>query len=717
MDMFVITTNPNMRRKHIFPGILLFCSMSTLNSISALAQSNPFFTEYNTPFQVPPFERIKPEHYIPAFEEAMKQQKAKVAAIYKVRSTPTFQNTIVALENSNTLLEKVATVFFNQTSANTNAQLEKISSEIAPKLAQHNDDIFLNPELFKRVKQVHDNVTKEKLTPEESRLLEKTYKAFVRNGANLDEKSKEKLRAINQELSSLTVKFGQNLLKEVNGYELIIDKKEDLGGLPDGLIANAAKVAEDANQKGKWNFTLHNPSVMPFLEYADNRKLREQIYKAYTHKGDNNNEFDNNSNVAKMVSLRAERSKLLGYNSYADFALQETMAKNPATVLDLLNNLWTAALPVAKSEAAEMQKMMDKEGKGQTLEAWDWFYYANKVKQEKYSFDAEELKSYFPLEQVKQGIFYVTQRLYGLSFTEIKDIPKYHKDVVAYEVKETNGNHVGVFYMDFFPRESKRGGAWMTSYRNQSNDGKKISPIVSIVCNFTPPNGNEPALLTPDEVETFFHEFGHALHGLLSNVKFESLAGTSVSRDFVELPSQFMEHYAFEKEVLNQYAKHYKSGELIPQALIDKMNAASKFNQGFATAEYLAASLLDMAYHSLPAGKTVEPRQFEQAEMAKIGLLPQIAPRYRSTYFQHIFAGGYSAGYYSYIWSEVLDSDAFAAFKETGNIFDPKTAESFRKNILEKGGTVEPMDLYKAFRGKEPNIKYLLQNRGLENPL
>ncbi len=706
-----------MRNKHIFPGLLLFCSMSTLNNASAIAQSNPFFTEYNTPFEAPPFEAIKAEHYMPAFEEAMKQQKAKVAAIYKVRSVPTFQNTIVALEESGKLLEKVVTVFFNLTSANTNTELEKISSEIAPKLSQHNDDIFLNDELFKRVKQVHDNVSKEKLTPEEARLLDKTYKAFVRSGASLDEKSKEQLRKINQELSSLTVKFGQNLLKEVNAYELVIDNKQDLAGLPEGLISNAAKTAKESNLEGKWKFTLHNPSVMPFLEYADNRKLRAQIYKAYTHKGDNNNEFDNNENVAKMVALRAERSKLLGYASYADFSLQETMAKTPISVFDLLNNLWSAALPVAKAEAAEMQKMMDKENKGENLEAWDWFYYANKVKQEKYSFNAEELRPYFPLEQVKQGIFYVTQRLYGLSFTEVKDIPRYHPDVVAYEVKEANGRHLGIFYMDFFPRASKRGGAWMTSYRSQSANGKSISPIVSIVCNFTPPNGNEPALLTPDEVETFFHEFGHALHGLLSNVRFESLSGTSVTRDFVELPSQFMEHYAFEKEVLNQYAKHYKTGEVIPQALIDKMKAASKFNQGFATVEYLAASLLDMAYHSLPSGKPVEPRSFEQTEMAKIGLIPQIAPRYRSTYFQHIFAGGYSAGYYSYIWSEVLDSDAFAAFKETGNIFDPKTAESFRKNILERGGTVEPMDLYKAFRGKEPDIKYLLQNRGLEKPL
>lgn len=706
-----------MIRKHFVPGLLLFCSMSILNNNSAVAQENPFFSEYKTPFQVPPFERIKPEHFMPAFEAGMQQQKEKVAAIYTVRSTPTFQNTIVPLESSDLLLKKVVTVFFNLTSAHTNPQLEKISSEIAPKLAQHHDDILLNPELFSRVKQVHDNISKEKLTPEEARLLDKTYKAFIRSGANLDEKSKERLRNINKELSSLTVKFGQNVLKEVNAYELVIDQKEDLSGLPEGLVNNAAKAAKESGLNGKWKFTLHNPSVMPFLEYADNRKLREQIYKAYTHKGDNSNEWDNNINVAQMVSLRAERSNLLGYSSYADFSLSETMAKTPLAVLDLLNNLWSAALPVAKSEAAEMQKLMDKRENGETLEAWDWFYYANKVKQEKYNFDAEELKPYFPLEQVKQGIFYVVQRLYGLSFTEIKDIPRYHPDIVAYEVKEANNNHVGVFYMDFFPRESKRGGAWMTSYRKQSANGSKVSPIVSIVCNFTPPNGNDPALLTPDEVETFFHEFGHALHGLLSNVKFESLAGTSVSRDFVELPSQFMEHYAFEKEVLNQYARHYKTGEVIPQALIEKMNTASKFNQGFATVEYLAASLLDMAYHSLPAGKQIKPDLFEQTEMAKIGLIPQIAPRYRSTYFQHIFAGGYSAGYYSYIWSEVLDSDAFAAFKETGNIFDPKTAESFRKNILEKGGTVEPMDLYKNFRGKEPDIKYLLQNRGLEKPL
>ncbi|RRN77839.1 M3 family peptidase, partial [Pseudoxanthomonas sp. SGD-10] len=705
-----------MTTKKLFPTLILACTMSIANqyNVSAQQNQNPFFTAYNTPFQVPPFEQIKPEHFMPAFEEGMKQQSSRIRSIYTVRSAPTFQNTIEALESSGDLLRRVSTVFFNLTSANTNEELEKISKQIAPLLSMHSDDIYLNTLLFNRVKSVYDNRNKFKLSPEEERLLEKTYKAFIRSGASLDEKSKSRLREINEAISLTTVNFGQNLLKEVNAYELVIDKEADLAGLPAGLVATAAETAQKRGKPGQWIFTLHNPSVMPFLEYAGNRSLREQIYKAYISKGNNQNEFDNNANVAKLATLRAERSKILGFSSYADFSLQETMAKTPANVFDLLNNLWNSALPVAKTEAGEMQKLMDKEGKGERLEAWDWFYYANKVKQEKYNFNAEELRPYFPLEQVKQGVFYVTSRLYGLTFTEIKDIPKYHEDVVAYEVKEADGTHVGVYYMDFFPRASKRGGAWMTSYRSQQvKDGERVSPIVSIVCNFTPPNTGEPALLTPDEVETFFHEFGHALHGLLSNVKYRSLAGTSVSRDFVELPSQFMEHYAFEQEVLNQYAKHYKTGELIPQALIDKMNVASKFNQGFATVEYLAASLLDMAYHSLPAGKSVEPASFEKAEMAKIGLIPQIAPRYRSTYFQHIFAGGYSAGYYSYIWSEVLDSDAFAAFKETGNIFDPETAKSFRKNILEKGGTVEPMDLYRAFRGKDPQIKYLLKNRGL----
>lgn len=708
-----------MNNKVISMSVLAF-SILALNNTSLMAQenSNPFLVEYNTPFGVPPFEKIKAEHYIPAFEEGIKQQAQNVSAIYKQRSVPTFENTIAALERSGELLDKVSTVFFNLTSANTSSELEKISQEIVPKLSKSSDDIFMNPLLFQRVKAVYDQRLSLNLNQEQNRLLDKTYKAFVRSGASLNSAQQERMRKINQEISLLTLNFGQHLLKEVNNFELIIDNQKDLAGLPESLKAAAKKSAEDVGKSGKWRFTLHNPSVMPFLEYADNRTLRVKMYQAYINKGNHGDTLDNNNIVSEITNLRAEKANLLGYATHADYILQESMAQTPKQAYDLLNGLWKAALPIAKQESAEMQKMMNAEGKKEKLAAWDWFYYANKVKNQKYSYNAEELRPYFKLENVREGIFYVSNRLYGLTFTEIKDISKYHEDVIAYEVKEADGSSIGIFYMDFFPRASKRGGAWMTSYRNQyERDGKQISPVVSIVCNFSSPNGNEPALLTPDEVSTFFHEFGHALHGLLSNVKHESLSGTSVSRDFVELPSQFMEHYAFEQEVLNVYAKNYKTGEVIPSALIEKMNNASKFNQGFETVEYLAASFLDLDYHTLPAAKKVKPADFEKERMLKIGLISEIAPRYRSTYFQHVFAGGYSAGYYSYIWSAVLDNDAFAAFQESGNIFDPATAKSFRKNILEKGGTEEPMSLYKSFRGREPEVKYLLKKRGLEKPL
>lgn len=689
----------------------LILAVSMMTGTAAAAQSpatdNPFLKEYQTPFGVPPFEQIRPEHIIPAFEEGIKTQNGHIAAIRK--AAPTFENTIVALEKSGALLRKVSTVFYNLTSANTNPELENISRQMAPKLAQHSDDIYLDTVLFGLIKTVHNKPGK--LTPEQKRLLEKTYKSFVRAGANLDADKQAQMREINKELSLLTVRFGQNLLAETNNFELIVDKEEDLAGLPASLKEAAATSAKEAGKPGKWRFTLHNASVMPFLQYADNRRLREIMYKAYTSRGNQGNDKDNKEIVAKIAMLRASKAALLGYASHADFILEENMAKTPAQANELLTRLWNAALPVAKEEAAEMQKVMDREGKGEQLQAWDWFYYADKVRKEKYNYDAEAMRPYFKLENVREGIFTVAKKLYGLKFLPIKDIPLYHADAMAYEVQEANGKHIGVIYMDFFPRTSKRGGAWMTSYRKQAAG---VSPVVSIVCNFSKPNGNQPALLTPDEVETFFHEFGHALHGLLSAVKYETLSGTSVPRDFVELPSQIMEHWAFEPEVLQFYAKHYETGAIIPDELVEKMKSASKFNQGFATVEYLAASLLDMGYHTLPAGQQVDPVSFEKTQMEKLGLIDQIAPRYKSTYFQHVFSGGYSAGYYSYIWSEVLDSDAFAAFKETGNIFDPATAASFRRNVLEKGDTDDPMNLYKAFRMRAPEVKFLLKNRGLD---
>ena len=687
--------------------------LTALVSMDAASQ-NPFFSTYTTPFGVPPFAQIKNEHFEPAFMEGMNRQAAEIAAITAQKEAPTFANTILALENSGDLMDRVGTVFFNFNNANTNDGLQKIAQILSPKLSKHRDDIQLNAELFKRIKTVYDQRNSLKMTGEQKMLLEKTYKGFVRSGAALSAEKQERMRKINAEMSLLTLKFGQNLLAENNNYTLVIEKPEDLSGLPTSLIAAAADDAKKRKMEGKWVFTLQNPSIMPFLQYADNRALREKIFKAYLERGNHNDAYDNKALMTNIVALRAEKAALLGYENHAAYVLEESMAQTPAKVSALLNQLWTATVPVTKQEAAELQTMMDKDGKSEKLESWDWRYYAEKLRKQKYDLKEEELRPYFSLDNVRQGIFTLCQRLYGLKFEPRADIPVYHEEVMAYEVKEANGQPVGIMYMDFHPRASKRGGAWMTSYRKQElQSGKRIAPVVSIVCNFSRPTGGAPALLSMDEVHTFFHEFGHALHGLLSNVTYGSLSGTSVPRDFVELPSQIMENWSTEPEMMKLYAKHYQTGEIIPEALIEKMKKSSLFNQGFETSEYLAASLLDMSYHTLKPGQTpTDVLTFEKEAMDKIGLISQIPPRYRTTYFQHIFSGGYSAGYYSYIWSAVLDADAFEVFKQKG-LFDQKSAQSFRKNVLEKGGTDEPMKLYLNFRGAEPDIKPLLRRRGL----
>jgi len=708
-----------MKAKQILPMILLLGTIMSGCSDKASKQAawpkgdNPFFNDYNTPYNIPPFDAIKLEHFIPAFEAGMENQKKNIQLIINQKAEPTLVNTVEALENSGELLSRVSTVFSCLTSANTNKEIEAINARISPLLAKHRDDIYMNQELFERV--VHVGQFQVGLGgTEQGKLFEKTFKAFIRSGIKLDEAKQSRLRAINERLSALTVNFGQNLLSENNGFELIVSNKEDLSGLPESLIVTAANSAKSKGMEGKWRFTLHNPSALPFLQYADNRSLREQIYKAYINKCNNGTNIDNNDIASEIASLRAEKANLLGYPNHAAFVLEETMAKTPEAVNEFLSQLWTPALAVAKNEAKQMQQLMDKTAKGQKLEAWDWQYYAEKVRQEKYNLDAEALRPYFKLENVRDGIFVLCNKLFGLSFEEVKNVPLYHPDVVAFDVKDSDGSHLGLLFMDFHPRESKRSGGWMTSYRKASQkDGERIAPIISIVCNFTQPTENSPALLTADEVETFFHEFGHALHGLMANTKYYSLSGTSVPRDFVELPSQIMENWAFEKEMLSLYAKHYQTGEVIPDELVTKMIEASKFNQGFATVEYLAASILDMDYHTISTTERVNTKEFEKAKMDAIGLIPQIAPRYGTTYFQHIFSGGYSAGYYSYIWAEVLDSDAYAAFKESGNIFNTDIAQSFRKNILEVGGTKEPMEMYKTFRGAEPEVKHLLEKRGL----
>lgn len=677
----------------------------------ALAETNPFFEEWKTPFGVPPFSRITNEHFLPAIQKGIAEERREVEAIANRTDAPTFANTIEALDATGELLDKVQSVFRNLTSAETNDRLQEIARQTAPLLAALRDDIFLNEKLFQRVRQVWEQRDRLKLDPEQRKLVEETYKAFVRGGANLDAQQKQRLREINKELSVLSVRFGDNLLKETNAYRLVIENRADLAGLPAGVVAGAAEAAKAAGLAGKWLFTLQAPSIWPFLSYADNRELRRQILTAYIQRGDNNNAQDNKQILARIAALRAARARILGYPTHAHFVLEENMAKNPEGVYGLLKQLWEPALKVAHRERDDLQAMARKEGKDFQIAPWDWRYYAEKVKQARYALDEDQLRPYFPLPRVWEGAFYVAGKLYGLKFIERQDIPKYHPEVRTFEVRDADGSHLGVFLADFHPRPGKRGGAWSSGFRQQRfKAGKDVRPIVVNVCNFTRPTGDQPALLRLEEVETLFHEFGHALHSLLSRIHYGSLA--RVPRDFVELPSQIMENWAMEPEVLKVYARHYQTGAPIPDELIEKIKNAEKFNQGFATVEYLAAAFLDMDWHTLSTEQPQDVLAFEKAALDRIRLMPEIVVRYRSTYFQHIFSGGYSAGYYSYIWSEVLDTDAFQAFKEKG-IFDQATARSFRRNILEKGGTQDAMEMYTRFRGREHSVEPLLKKRGL----
>ncbi|MDR2148144.1 MAG: M3 family metallopeptidase [Tannerella sp.] len=686
---------------------------------------NPFLTEYQTPFQVPPFEEIKLEDYKPAFEAGMEQQKQEIDAIVNNSEAPDFENTIAALDQSGKLLDKVSSVFYGQNSANTNDGLQELSKELAPALSKHRDDIMLNPDLFARVKAVYDKYRQEvkldkeqakllNINKEQAKLLEETYKDFVRGGANLPDDKKEQLRQLNSDISLLQITFGQNMLKETNDFKLVIDNEKDLSGLPENLKSVAAEEAKKAGQEGKWIFTLHNPSVMPFLQFADNRELREKIFNGYLNRGNQNNEFDNKDVVKQLITKRLEKAKLMGYEDYASFVLEERMAKNSANVYQLLDEVWTPTLSKAKEEEADLQAIMLKEGVEDTLKGWDWRYYSEKVMKEKYNVDENEIRPYLKLENVRNGLFYVVNKLYGLTFNEIKDIPKPHEEALAFECKDPDGAHRGILYMDFFPRESKRGGAWCGTYRSQTyKDGKKVTPVVTIVCNFTKPAAGQPALLSIDEATTMFHEFGHALHNLFKDVHYDGVSG--VPRDFVELPSQIMEHWVLEPEVLKVYAKHYQTGEDMPQELLDKILSSSKFGQGFATAEYVQASMLDMDYHILKTiPKDLDILKFEEQSMNKRNALSQIPPRYRSTYFNHTMGGGYTAGYYSYMWSEVLDADAFEAFKETGDIFSPEMAKKFRDYVLTPGSIDDASVMYRNFRGKDPTIDPLLENRGLK---
>lgn len=676
--------------------------------------SNPFLTEYTTPFGVPPFDRIRIEHFKPAYLQGMEEQRKEIKAITGQKAVPDFENTIVALDRSGRLLSKVSTVFGGLNSANTNEQLQALSKEMSPLLSKHRDDIRLDAQLFARVKTVYDRREELRLDKEQMKLLENTYKDFVRGGANLTAEEQTRLRQLNSEIALLQLTFGQNMLKETNDYRLVIDRQEDLAGLPANLVAGAAEAAKAAGIEGKWVFTLHNPSIMPFLQFSDKRELREQILKAYLNRGNNGNEADNKEVVKKLVTLRLEKARLMGYEDYAAYALDDRMAKNEENVYKLLEQVWKPALVKAQEEAADLQAMMRKEGVKGELQSWDWRYYSEKVKKARFDLDENQIRPYLKLENVRSGLFYVANKLYGITFTELTDIPKPQEEAVAFECKDADGNHLGVLYMDYFPRPGKRGGAWCGGYRSQTyENGERVAPVVTIVTNFTRPSSGQPALLSPDEATTMFHEFGHALHSLFRDVHYYGIAG--VPRDFVELPSQIMEHWVFEPEVLKVYAKHYQTGEVIPAELIAKLDKSGKYGQGFVTAEYLQASLLDMDYHVLkeiPADFDV--LKFEEESMKRIGALNQIPPRYRTTYFNHTMGGGYTAGYYSYMWAEVLDADAYEAFVETGDIFDPTTAGNFRKYVLSPGGIDDAMVMYRNFRGAEPGIDPLLRNRGLK---
>ena len=673
---------------------------------------NPFFAKYNTPFETPPFNLIKNEHFLPAFFEAMEYHRMDIDAIVSSAELPTFTNTVEALERTGLALDNVSNVFYGLQGANTNDEIQKIANEIAPILSKHRDDINLNARLFRRIKMVYDQRANLGLNAEQMKLLDDMYKNFVRGGANLPPEKKERFRKINEELSLLGLKFDENVLKETNNFKLVVEKKADLDGLPQSAIDGASDAAKKAGLAGKWVFTVQKPSMIPFLQYAKNRTLREKLLKAYIMRGDNNNEFDNKAIVSKIASLRVERAQLLGYNTHADFVEEKNMSKTPAAVYELLNKLWEPALKNALKERDALQELIRKEGGTFTLEPWDWWYYAEKERKAKYDLDENELRPYFLLENVRKGAFDVATKLYGLQFVERKDISKYVDETTVFEVKRNDGSHVGILYTDYFPRPGKQAGAWQGGFRSQEwRDGKMVTPLVYNVGNFSRPTGGKPALLSPEEVGTLFHEFGHALNALLQNQTYRSL---SVPGDFVELPSQIMENWAFDPEVLRMYAHHYKTGASIPQALIDKISNSDKFNQGFATVEYLAACFLDMDWHSLTAPTLVDANAFEKQSLDRIKLMPEIVVRYRSTYFKHIWSagGGYDAGYYYYIWAAVLDADAFEAFKEKG-IFDQATAKAFMEHVLSKGATDDAMKQYEKFRGKKPSIEPLLKKRGL----
>ena len=690
--------------------ILLLCIMSMTQA------QNPFFAPFNTPHGTIPFDRIEVEHFAPAVREGISRQNQEINAITKNEETPTFANTIVPFEKSGALLSCVSNAFGNLLSAETNDAMQETANELMPLMSEHSNSIFLNEQLFARIKAVYEHRADEQLNAEQAKLLEETYNAFVRNGANLQGSDKEKYRELSKELSLLSLKFSNNNLKETNSYRLLLTDEAQLSGLPESAIEAAAETARERGEQG-WAFTLQAPSYAPFMQYADNRELRRELYMAYNTKCTHDNDCNNFDTVKRIVNIHLELAKLMGYDNFADYNLQERMAQNSTNVYNLLNQLLEAYTPTAKDEYAEVQALAREEQGGNfTLMPWDWSYYSQKLKDRKFNLNDEMLRPYFELEHVKEGVFGLANRLYGITFKKNPDIPVYHKDVVAYDVYDKDGSFLAVFYADFHPRAGKRSGAWMTSYKGQWIDeetGENSRPHVSIVMNFTKPTQDKPALLTFGEVETFLHEFGHSLHGMFANTTYESLSGTNVYWDFVELPSQFMENFATEKEFLHTFARHYQTGEPIPDELVQRIIDASNFNAAYACLRQVSFGLLDMAWYTRTTPFEGDVEAYEKEAWKRAQLLPDVPGTCMSVQFSHIFAGGYSAGYYSYKWAEVLDADAFSLFQEKG-IFNPEVAASFRENILSKGGTKHPMTLYKQFRGKEPTIDALLKRNGIK---
>ncbi len=694
--------------------MLLLLPVGMMLSCQQAKDQNPLLAEWDTPFGTPPFHLIEDEHYVPAYEEAIKQHTAEIEAIVNNPDEPTFENTIVAYDKSGELMGKVGAVFFGLNSAHASDTMQIIAREITPKLTAHRNAIRFNQTLFERIKAVYDMRETLNLDVEQMRVVEKIYNDFARNGAALPEEQREQLKKLNERMSMVSLQLNQNLLAENNGFKLILEDEADLAGLPDDVIAGAAEAAASQGHEGKWLFDLSKPSWIPFLQFSERRDLREKIFTAYNMRGNNGNDHDNKALFVELMMLRKQMSQILGYDNYAEYFISEQMAETPENVYNFLNTVWDPALKRAKEERADMQKIIDREGGNFKLQSWDWWYYAEKVRADKYNLNEDEIKPYLTLDNVREGIFYVTNKLYGLTYKKRDDIPVYHPEVEAFEVIDNDGTHLAVLFIDPHPRSTKKSGAWCGTYRSGSyKDGEKITPVVTIVLNFSRPVGDKPALLSWDEAETYFHEFGHALHNFFADGHYDRTS-RSVPRDYVELPSQIMENWAGEPEVLKVYAKHFETGEPMPDELIEKMQQSSKFNQGFATVEYVAAALLDMDWHTSEVAEDTDVNEFEKNALDKIGLINEINPRYRTTNFGHIFGGGYAAGYYVYLWAGQLDADAFEAFKETGDLFNQELAAKFRKHCLADNAMGEGMEQYIKFRGKAPSIDPLLRQRGLK---